>query len=279
MIKVSELFYSLQGEGLYVGTPSVFLRVFGCNFTCSGFGMERGQKSQERFGVDPEAYSKYEDLPLVSTGCDSYASWDHRFKKFAPMMTEGQIVDRMQELLPEGKFGVNKHLILTGGEPMLLGWQKRYPRLLEEIFKRDMDLSHLTFETNGTQKLDEELRDALMSYDFLETTFSVSSKLSISGEDWAVAIKPNVIRSYHYSDNRCNIYFKWVVQDDQDLEDVRHAIEQYDMPEFPVYLMPVGGMEEMYGETHKRVAELALENGWRYSPRMQIDLWGNRWGS
>ena len=47
-IKVSELFYSLQGEGMFVGVPSVFLRTFGCNFTCSGFGMKRGQLSGER---------------------------------------------------------------------------------------------------------------------------------------------------------------------------------------------------------------------------------------
>ena len=47
-IKVSELFYSIQGEGRYMGVPSVFLRTFGCNFECSGFGMEKGQKSKER---------------------------------------------------------------------------------------------------------------------------------------------------------------------------------------------------------------------------------------
>ena len=47
-IKVSELFYSIQGEGRYMGVPSVFLRTFGCNFTCSGFGMPKGEKSNER---------------------------------------------------------------------------------------------------------------------------------------------------------------------------------------------------------------------------------------
>jgi 7-carboxy-7-deazaguanine synthase len=45
-IKVSEVFYSLQGEGRFVGVPSVFLRTYGCNFTCSGFGCKPGENQQ-----------------------------------------------------------------------------------------------------------------------------------------------------------------------------------------------------------------------------------------
>ena len=86
-IKVAELFYSLQGEGQYLGTPSVFLRCFGCNFTCSGFSMPRGQLSTERMEVDPAAHTDYNSLPLVHTGCDSYASWDVRFKHLSPLLT------------------------------------------------------------------------------------------------------------------------------------------------------------------------------------------------
>ena len=47
-IKVSELFYSIQGEGKFSGVSSVFLRTFGCNFTCGGFGMPKGEISNER---------------------------------------------------------------------------------------------------------------------------------------------------------------------------------------------------------------------------------------
>ena len=74
-LKVSEIFYSAQGEGRFVGVPSVFLRTFGCNFTCPGFGMPRGEISKEADVVaeSVQLYSRYEDLPLVNTGCDSYA--------------------------------------------------------------------------------------------------------------------------------------------------------------------------------------------------------------
>ena len=85
-LKVSELFYSAQGEGRYVGVPSVFLRTFGCNFTCSGFGCKPGEKSTEADEVAKrvDLYKTFEELPLVATGCDSYASWHPDFKHLSP---------------------------------------------------------------------------------------------------------------------------------------------------------------------------------------------------
>ena len=98
-LKVSEIFYSAQGEGRFIGVPSVFLRTFGCNFTCGGFGMsDRTQMSTEREFIDPTKYRIYEDLPLVNTGCDSYASWDPRFKNFSPLLEIDAVVKRMLDL-------------------------------------------------------------------------------------------------------------------------------------------------------------------------------------
>ena len=88
-IKVAELFYSIQGEGRYMGVPSVFLRTFGCNFKCAGFGMPRGELSNEVEDIAQvvHMYNDYKQLPLVTTGCDSYASWDPRFKHLSPLLT------------------------------------------------------------------------------------------------------------------------------------------------------------------------------------------------
>jgi len=96
-IKIAELFYSIQGEGRYMGVPSVFLRTFGCNFKCAGFGMPRGKLSNEVEDIAEvvHMFNKYEELPLVSTGCDSYASWDPRFKDLSPMLTTDAIADRI----------------------------------------------------------------------------------------------------------------------------------------------------------------------------------------
>jgi 6-pyruvoyltetrahydropterin 2'-reductase len=282
-LKVAELFYSLQGEGQYLGTPSVFLRVFGCNFQCQGFSMPRGQLSEERLAIDPSKYEKYEDLPLVHTGCDSYASWDVRFKHLSPMRSISNIVDKMQEILPDGKFGPDKHLILTGGEP-LLGWQRSYIDLFEEIAAREMNLTHITFETNGTQELKQELIEwfnSNNSYPFLNTTYSVSSKLPSSGEKWEDAIKPDIVANYVRNGNLT--YFKWVVSSQEDYEDVLRAIEDYskviDMNQVPVYLMPAGGTTKHYDENERWVADLCMKHGWRYTPRLQVQLWKNAWGT
>ena len=118
----------------------------------------------------------------MHTGCDSYASWDPRFKHLSPVLDTDTIVETIMGMLPEGKWN-NEHLIITGGEP-LLGWQRSYEDLLNHPKMRG--LKSLTFETNGTQKLTEDFKKFLYTYSKLykgstEIIFSVSAKLSPSG--------------------------------------------------------------------------------------------------
>ena len=282
-IKVAELFYSLQGEGQYVGVPSIFLRTFGCNFTCSGFGMPRGELSTERLSVDPNQYTDYNALPLVSTGCDSYASWDPKFKHLSPLMEVGDIVSKISELLPQGRFGRDKHLIITGGEP-LLGWQRSYPELLDRCF--EIGLTNLTFETNGTQFLTEELGQYLYrkTYDRnLHITFSISAKLPGSGEKWHEAIRPDVVSSYFLKIPfaRDYSYFKFVVATKQDVTEALQAKKEYEEAgvDIPVYLMPVGGVNSVYELNERNVADYCRDNGLRFSPRIQVPLFKNAWGT
>jgi len=284
-IKVSELFFfSCQGEGQYVGVPSIFLRTFGCNFSCGGFGMPRGNISVERDTIAKNInnYNNYKDLPLVSTGCDSYASWDPRFKHLSPLLTITEIVDKIVEMLPNKRFSKDVHLIITGGEP-LLGWQKMYLPLITEIYNRDLDLGFLTFETNGTQKISDNLFNFLSEYGYdnrIETTFSISAKLPCSGESWEDAIKPEIISKYLEVPNNRS-YFKFVVSNAQDIEDVKRAIAEYKKfnINIPVYLMPVGGVNSVYEMNERQVADFCRDNGFRFSPRIQVPLYKNQWGT
>ena len=279
-IKVAELFYSIQGEGRYMGVPSVFLRTFGCNFKCQGFGMPPGELSNEANNIDPSKYTDYRSLPLVSTGCDSYASWDPRFRHLSPLLDTDQIADAIVDTLPHKKW-LNEHLVITGGEP-LLGWQRAYPDLLRH--PNMAGLREITFETNGTQPLTDEFADYLLEWlmphpDYAkEITFSVSAKLPCSGEKWSDAIKPEVVAGYQQLGY---VYLKFVVATDRDVQDAIMAAHEFKEAgvDVPVYLMPVGGVESVYSMNNRTVAHKAMELGYRYSDRLQVPLFKNAWGT
>jgi 7-carboxy-7-deazaguanine synthase len=283
-IKVSEVFYSLQGEGRFIGVPSVFLRTYGCNFTCSGFGCKPGEKST---GADEVAevvylYNKFEELPLVETGCDSYASWHPAYKHLSPTQTTEELVERMLALTPNNMWQQNNgndvHLVITGGEP-LLGWQRAYEELLSH--PRMADLKNITFETNGTQELHAGFKEYLQRWKSeqsgREVTFSVSAKLSASGELWEDAIKPEIVNSYQ---NYGHTYLKFVVETDEHIEDAIRATDQFRAGGFigVIYLMPQGGVVQPYDANKLRIANICCAQGWNYSPRLHVDLWGNGWG-
>jgi len=285
-IKISELFYSLQGEGRFVGVPSVFLRTYGCNFTCSGFGCKPGEKST---GADDVAevvhmYNTFLELPLVETGCDSYASWHPAFKHLSPMVPTEELVDQMLALTPNNMWvqnnGNDVHLVITGGEP-LLGWQRAYGELLSH--PRMADLKNITFETNGTQKLSEDFKAFLRNWQldgpgFLrEVTFSVSAKLSASGETWEDAICPEVVNEYQAFGHT---YLKFVVETEDHVNEAVRAVDAFRAGGFKgvVYLMPQGGVVDPYESNKLNIANICCERGFNYSPRLHVDLWGNGWG-
>ena len=281
-LKVSELFYSAQGEGRFIGVPSVFLRTFGCNFTCSGFGCKPGEKSTEADEVakNVHLYKTFEELPLVNTGCDSYASWHPDFKELSPTYEIDALVDKMLDLIPDRRWtnrtGNDTHLVITGGEP-LLGWQRAYQDLFEHNDMRG--IKNVTFETNGTQQLQPKFKTYLNEWlaGWNELTFSVSPKISASGEVWDDAIKPEIVSSYQ---GVGTVYLKFVVDSEAHFEEVDRAVAEYRAAGFEgvVYVMPQGGVVTPYAENRVNVANWALERGYNYSPRLHVDLWGNGWG-
>ena len=295
-LRYSEAFYSVQGEGKFVGVPSVFLRTFGCNFRCMNFGVDT-KKNRTELHAEGQRYNqevkdlidagvhqtteKFEDLPIIHTGCDTYASIYPEFKHFNKQATIDEVVEHLLSLTPNGKWvqenGQDVHLILTGGEP-LLAWQRLYVDLFEH--PRMQDLKNVTFETNTTQPLHDSLRDYLNNSDRLEVTWSCSPKLSVSGEPWETAIKPNIASEYS-SVNGSELYLKFVVATDEDFDEVTKAVDAYRSAgvECPVYLMPMGGRSEEYSLNVKDVAEACMARGWRFTPRLHISLFGNAWGT
>jgi len=295
-LRYSEAFYSVQGEGKFVGVPSVFLRTFGCNFRCMNFGVDTKKNRTElhaegqRYNAEVKALidagvhettEKFEDLPIIHTGCDTYASIYPEFKHFNKQAEVDEVVEHLLSLTPNGKWtqdnGQDIHLIMTGGEP-LLAWQKLYIDLFEH--PRMRDLKNVTFETNTTQKLHDDFFNYLTDQDRFEVTWSCSPKLSVSGEPWETAIKPDVAREYSLVDGS-DIYLKFVVASQDDFEEVERAVEEYRNAgiKCPVYLMPLGGRSEEYNLNVREVAEACMERGWRFTPRLHISLFGNAWGT
>ena len=164
-------------------------------------------------------------------------------------------------------------------------WQRQIEALIR--CPEFQDLKNITIETNCTQpwkdnfdKFMHGLTAGDYTKDPVHVTWSTSPKLSISGEAWEKAIKADVARQYSLIPNT-HLYFKFVVQDEQDLKEVDAAREAYARAGVTgdIYLMAVGATQEGQAKTSSQVADMAMKNGFKYSPRLHVDLFGNKWGT
>jgi 7-carboxy-7-deazaguanine synthase len=289
------MFFSIQGEGRFVGVPSVFLRTFGCNFECKNFGQSRDPSKQvssenmpymtdPRADPDhPEAYRSIEELPVTPLGCDSSASWAAKYKHLQLTRSVDEVVEHVVGLTPDasgfgGANGRDIHLVITGGEP-LLGWQKFYPELLGKLH-REHGLVNVTFETNGTQKVRPELVEFFNQTPGIHVTWSTSPKLSISGEAQERALNPASLLTMNQVTNS-HLYNKFVVRDETCIDEVDVFVDEYlkaGVRVDAVYCMPEGATVDQLSLTEQGVAEACLRRRYRYSPRLHCNLWNNLWG-
>lgn len=226
-MKIAEIFYSIQGEGILVGVPSVFVRTSGCNLRC--------------------------------TWCDTpYASWD----------PQGE--DLSIEHIADTVAGFQaQHIVITGGEPMIMPQIVPLTRTLRDAGR------HVTIETAGTVY-------APVICDLM----SISPKLSSSvpydreGGKWAAhhdrlryqrEILKRLIGEYAYQ-------LKFVVTSPDDLEEITKIRDDLAAEKERIILMPEGISRELLQERGLWLAEICKMNGYRYSPRLHIDLWGDRRG-
>jgi 7-carboxy-7-deazaguanine synthase len=220
-MKISEIFYSIQGEGVLAGVPSVFVRTSGCNLRC--------------------------------VWCDTpYTSW-------APEGRDMQIDEILADVRGHGA----SHVVITGGEPMIA----------EGVVEltRELDM-HVTIETAGT--VYKPVKCDLMS---ISPKLANSTPLTREGGRWAaqhdrLRHQPEVLRKlmdgYPYQ-------LKFVVAEAGDLCEISKMLEELGADRGRVLLMAEGIDAATLHERAGWLVELCKREGFRYSPRLHVDLWGN----
>lgn len=299
--RYSEIFgETFQGEGAYTGRPTTWLRVWGCNFECAGFGQEQPDKPEtydlDYLKIDPSEYKSMEALPVFHRGCDSSYSWAKKFSHLAHQSTASEICDKIEATLPGGTFQhpTSKqwhHMAFTGGEPMMS--QTAVVDVMENFRKRYNMPRFVTFETNGTQKPRpafenffngpfKERPTKLLDADHdavacdTELFWSVSPKLYLSGEKWDEAIKPEILAHYKAISDKGQL--KYVCNGtDRNWDEVARATELYRNAgiDWDVWVMPVGADREMQESHQARIAEQAVERGYSVSARVHTWVFGN----
>tara|TARA_B100001287_G_scaffold107863_1_gene90912 strand:- start:1403 stop:2290 length:888 start_codon:yes stop_codon:yes gene_type:complete len=291
-VKYSETFFSAQGEGKYVGIPSLWMRFFLCNLQCNGFG--------QKDPTDPSTYDlPYEkidithidnvfDLPVFDKGCDSSYTWAKKYSHLITDKTVEEACDELTALLPTGKFlhpdtGQETHMVFTGGEPMLKPTQPAMMGVLEEFKRRDNMPNNVTIETNGTRPITQELADyiAWFTYDGTrEWYWSLSPKLwATAGEQSKKAIKPDVIG--RYAEVSPHGQLKFVVNGtDESWREVEENTKMFREAgcNFPVWIMGVGGTFEGLIQTEATIADEAIRRGYYYTSRVHVHIYGNAIG-
>lgn len=243
-IPIAESFYTLQGEGRTVGTPSVFLRTGGCNLLCGN--VENPDDPQEELIQGDNA----------TWTCDTISVWRN-----PNTYTIDEIVDHFAENGWNEKLEGGAHLILTGGEPML-----RQESLLELL--KELPDTTVEVETNGTIKPEKEF-DSYVDY------YNVSLKLSNSGMSKDRRIKPKAIHYFRDSDKAM---FKIVVSREEDLRELWELQSDFGIESPNVQLMPAGYTREDLDDSYQSVAEICKEYNYRFSPRLHVNLWGQATG-
>ncbi len=228
---ISEIFYSLQGEGELTGVPSVFVRTSGCNLRCNW--------------------------------CDTpYASWS---PEGTPMTVEA--------ILAEVKKHPARHVVLTGGEPMIAKEIRELAAALKRLGH------HITIETAATVPPEGIACDLA----------SLSPKLAGSAPDdrlsatWrakheSLRWQPDVVKAWI---DAYGYQLKFVVSAEEDVNEIETMLAQLgrEIPRAKVLLMPEGVTVEALRAKAGWLGELCKSRGYRYAPRLHVELYGNRRGT
>ncbi len=251
MLYLVEHFYSIQGEGRYTGTPSVFFRFGGCNMKCEGFGCK--EKASDGAEV---------------LGCDTvYAVNKEHFSHTWVQIQSHKELLQVLELyeLPEAV-----DIVLTGGEPLIYAHDEIFVLFLQKLRERG---HKITFETNGSLGVDFEKFPV-----YKECIFALSVKLSNSQEPFTKRVRGDVIHTIACCAKEA--FFKFSIDAasiDLGLEEEISTIIMH-APTTQVYCMPLGGSKEELQRNTEPLIEFCKAKGYIFSDRLHIRVWDQNKG-
>lgn len=227
-MKISEIFTTIQGEGILSGVPSLFIRVSGCNLRC--------------------------------VWCDTpYTSW-------APEGEESDVAAILRHVERQPGY---RHVVLTGGEPMLFEAVGELTRGLRALGR------HITIETAGTvwqsvecdlMSISPKLRNST-PWDREDGRYAAMHERTRYRRD----VLSRLVSEHDYQ-------LKFVVAEPADLEEIRKIALEVDANPERILLMPEGISADRLQERATWLVELCKENGYRFCPRLHVLLYGNRRG-
>lgn len=291
-IRTSEVFRSFQGEGLFTGALSVWVRMFGCNLECNGF-MQKNPTDPDTYKlpvqtIDLTSIKRMADLPVFDYGCDSGYSWSERFKHLATDHDEVSLAKEIVSLLPNGTWeqpvtGNFFDLAFTGGEPMMQ--QRQMVAVMKQLgFEKgtgDRPI-RVQIETNGTKPLQQVFVDYVKELNAagVDVCFNISPKLfNVAGEYSSKAWKPEVIKSYVDLQSGTPS-LKFVVNGHKntwnELDEKVKDLQKLGV-NISTFIMPVGATKEQQENSKvvSKIAEEAIKRGYHISGRVHAHIFGN----
>ena len=228
-------FHTIEGEGEWIGYPSVFMRLFGCNLTCRGWASE--------------------DSPF---GCDSFISWSKKNKySFEDIFNFYEKNDFITKLKRGDIWKI------TGGEPMLR--QKPLIKFVKAFVQKYDFLPRIDFETNGTIMPDTE-------WESLKVTYTVSPKLSNNGDNERLTFKPQVL-AFHVAKKSCFKFVIKSELDLKELHKKYIDWPSVNIPKDRVWIMVCAGSRKEHIQSAEEIAEICKAEGFKLSPRLHLLIW------
>lgn len=245
MVYLVEDFYSIQGEGRFVGTPSIFFRFGGCNLKCPGFG---------------EHFTKGKIL----RGCDSIQAVNRElFQSEWQKADKDKLISILSSHLEHLDF--KPHVVITGGEPLIYATDSDFYGFVEYLVENGFVV---TIETNATIKIDFKRYEA-----YSGVVFAMAVKLGNSGEPYEKRVNKDAIEAI--VKNSAFSFFKFTLSKNliefgayEEIVDIAG-----DFLESEIFCMPLGSTVSELRKHDRAVAEFCMLYGFIYSDRLQVRLW------